>query len=273
MKGAQGRKRPSEDRLDPPATVIVDGVELRRRSRVRLRPRGRGDVLQLVLAGKSAVVERIERDGEGNVRIALTVEEDPGSDLGGQRRVHHRLFLSPAEVEPLEGGPAAAPPVTRILVAGLGNVLLGDDGFGVALADRLARRDVPDGVEVIDFGMRGMDLALALQGDLDAVVILDATPRGEPPGTVGVFEPDLDDRDIGLDAHGMDPVRVLALARAMGGPLPRTLIVSCEPGIRLGAHEDDVVAELSQPVRAALRPAERLVRELLEDLIATRESR
>jgi hydrogenase maturation protease len=253
--------------------VTVDGVQLRRHSRVRLRPRGRGDVFNLVLAGKIAVVDDIDEDGEGNLRIAVTVEDDPGRALGERRQQGHRFFFSPDEVEPIGGAPVMPAPATRILVAGIGNVLLGDDGFGVALADRLARRDVPEGVEIAEFGMRGMELALALQADLDAVVILDATPRGEPLGTVSVMEPDLDDGDIGLDAHGMDPVRVLALARAMGGgPLPRTIIVSCEPGIRLGADEDDVVAELSAPVRAALPQAERVVRELIDELIATRET-
>ena len=104
----------------------------------------------------------------------------------------------------------------RVLIAGIGNVFLGDDGFGVALAGRLARRDLPAGVDVVDYGIRGMDLAYALLDGWDAVILLDATPRGEAPGTLYVIEPDVESIEAAApEAHGMDPVRVLALARAI----------------------------------------------------------
>jgi hydrogenase maturation protease len=251
-----------------PDTVTVDGVELRRRSRVRLRPRAGGDVFDLALAGRTAAIEGIDQDLEGNVRLAVTVDDDPGRDLGDRRQPGHRFFFAPDEVEPLDGGAAAPAPPLRILVAGIGNVFMADDGFGVALADRLARRAVPPGVDVVDFGIRGMDLAYAMQDGYDAVVLLDASPRGGAPGTLYVIEPDLDDDDVGVDAHGMDPVKVLALARALGGPLPRTLVVGCEPKTRMRGDEADLVADISEPVRAALDEGVLLVESLLAELIS-----
>lgn len=249
-----------------PDTVVVDGVELRRRSRVRLRPRAGGDVFDLALAGRTAFVEGIETDMEGNVQLTITIEGDPGRDLGERRQPGHRFFFAPDEVEPLgEDEPAAT--VRRVLVAGIGNVFLGDDGFGVALAGRLARSELPAGVEVVDFGIRGMDLAYALLDGYDAVVLLDAAPRGEPPGTLYVIEPQLDAGEVGLDTHGMDPVKVLATARGLGGgALPRVLVVGCEPQTRMSADSEEIVAALSEPVRAALDEGVRLVESLLEDL-------
>jgi hydrogenase maturation protease len=255
-----------------PDAVEVDGVELRRRSRVRLRPRPGGDIFDLALAGRTAVIEGIDEDMEGNLRLAVIVEDDPGRDLGERRQPGHRFFFAPEEVEPLgaEARPLAGP---RILVAGIGNVFLGDDGFGVALAGRLARRELPPGVEVVDFGIRGMDLALALQEGYDAAVLLDATPRGERPGTLYVIEPELDADADGarLDAHGMDPVSVLALARAMGGSPPRTLVVGCEPQTRMSVEDEAIVAALTEPVRAALDEAVRLVESVLAELTNEQE--
>jgi hydrogenase maturation protease len=255
-----------------PDAVTVDGVELRARSRVRLRPRAGGDVFDLALAGRTAVIEGIDQDLDGNVKLAVAVDDDPGRDLGMRRQPGHRFFFSPDEVEPLRdaaGAPATAAGAKRILVAGIGNVFLGDDGFGVALADRLARRALPAGVEVVDYGIRGMDLAYALHDGWDAVLLLDAAPRGRPPGTLYVIEPDLGDLDhLGraVDAHGMDPVMVLGLARALGGALPRVLVVGCEPQTVMRGDEEDVVAAISEPVRAALDEGVRLVESLLEDL-------
>jgi hydrogenase maturation protease len=249
-----------------PDVVVVEGVELRRRSRVRLRPRAGGDVFDIALAGRAALIEGIEQDMEGNVKLAVTVEDDPGRDLGDRRQPGHRFFFSPEEVEPLDDGAAAPAAPRRILVAGIGNVFLGDDGFGVALADRLARRALPAGVEVVDFGIRGMDLAYAMLDGYDAVVLLDAAPRGRAPGTLYVIEPDLEAGEAGVDTHGMDPVKVLALVRALGGSPPRTLVVGCEPQTRMTGEEADVVAAVSEPVRAALDEAVALVESLLEEL-------
>jgi hydrogenase maturation protease len=270
-----------------PDFVEVDGVAVRAGSSVRLAPRQTGgDIFEQALAGRTAMVHEVLEDYEGRVQLAVTVMDDPGRDLGALRRPGHRFFFDPAEVVPLDSPgrsgrldcatvsgqldrPAIseqAPPI-RVLVAGVGNVFLGDDGWGVALAGRLATRALPGGVEVVDFGIRGMDLAYAMQEDYGAVVFLDATPRGEPPGTLYVIEPDLEDIEPTIDAHGMDPVKVLALARTLGAQsLPRTLIVGCEPQTRMGAEDEQIVAELTEPVRASLEQAVGLVEDLLADL-------
>jgi hydrogenase maturation protease len=216
----------------------VDAVGLPVGTRVKLRPRAGGDVFDLALAGRTAVVDTVETDMEGRVFVGVLVDDDPGRDLGERG---HRFFFSPEEVVPL-----------RVLVAGIGNVFLGDDGFGCALAERVAF----DGVDVADFGIRGMDLAYALAG-YDTVVFLDATPRGGAPGTLYVIEPGLDDLPAGFDAHGMDPVKVLALAKTLGSALPRTLVLGCEPA----AVEE--FTGLSAPVEAALGEAEKLLEEVL----------
>src|SRR3712207_6645350 len=104
----------------------------------------------------------------------------------------------------------------RILVAGIGNIFLGDDGFGVEVVRRLAGRELPAGVDVQDFGIRGLDLMYALGDGYDAAVLVDAVPRGEPPGTLSVIEPEPEADDVPLDAHGMDPAKVLALAQQLG---------------------------------------------------------
>jgi hydrogenase maturation protease len=250
-----------------PDSVVVAGVELRARSRVRLRPHPGGDVFDVALAGMTAVIEGIDQDLEGNVKLAVAIDDDPGRDLGLRRQPGHRFFFSPDEVEPLEGAAGETAAVAhRILVAGIGNVFMGDDGFGVALADRLARRELPAGVQVVDYGIRGMDLAYALHEGWDTVLLLDAVPRGGAPGTLYVIEPELDDIEPSVDAHGMDPVMVLGLARALGGELPRTLVVGCEPQTRMTGEEEDVVAAVSEPVRAALDEGVLLVESLLEEL-------
>src|SRR3954471_20494809 len=144
------------DELSRPAPdhVVVDGVEVRRGSRVRLHPRQSADLFARALDGRTGVVEGIEQDMEDNVQLTVVADDDPGRDLGERRMPGHRFFFAPEEVEPLGGA--------RVLVAGIGNVFLGDDGWGVALAERLAQRVLPDGAEVVDYGIRGMDLAYAL---------------------------------------------------------------------------------------------------------------
>jgi hydrogenase maturation protease len=256
MSGWEALERPGPD------VVEVDGTPVRRGSRVRLRPRAGGDVFDLALAGRTAVVQSIEQDTEDAVHLVVCVEDDPGVDLGAAGSLGHRFFMAPAEVEPLP----EERPRQRILVAGIGNVFLGDDGFGVALAERLARRAVPPGVKVADFGIRGMDLAYALGDGYDAAVLLDAAPRGEPPGTLAVIEPEVQAGDVAIDAHGMDPVKVLALARALGGSPPRTLVVACEPQTQMSGDDADLVADLSEPVRLALDAAVPLVLSVLEEL-------
>jgi len=265
VSGWEALERPGPD------VVVVAGAEVRRGSRVRLRPTAGADVFDLALAGRVAVVQSIVEDTEGVVHLVVEVEDDPGRDLGAARSLGHRFFFAPAEVEPLSG--EADRPAHRILVAGIGNVFLGDDGFGVALAGRLARRELPPGVDVVDFGIRGMDLAYALGDGYDAALLLDAAPRGAAPGTLSVIEPEVEDGEVAIDAHGMDPVKVLALARALGGTPPRTLVVACEPQTRMSGDDPDLVADLSEPVRAALDEGVRLVMSVLDELATEKEVR
>jgi hydrogenase maturation protease len=156
----------------------------------------------------------------------------------------------------------------RVLVVGVGNIFLGDDGFGVEVVRWLAEREMPEGVEVKDFGIRGMDLAYALQEDYEVVVFVDAVPRGEAPGTLYLIEPEIEeDGEISLDTHGMDPVKVIKLSRALGAKPTRTLVVGCEPQVVLSGEDyDDMSMELSEPVQAAVGEAVKLVESLVEEI-------
>ncbi|HWO22006.1 MAG TPA: hydrogenase maturation protease [Kofleriaceae bacterium] len=158
----------------------------------------------------------------------------------------------------------------KILVAGIGNVLLGDDGFGPAVIAALRAggpRTRPD-VEIADFGIRGMDLALALTGGVDAAILVDAVARGGAPGTLYVIEPAAG-APPELLAHAMDPARVLAYAAAIGAPPRVVRVVGCEPA-RLGDGEGDgdreLLVGLSEPVARAVAPAARLVGDLVAAL-------
>jgi hydrogenase maturation protease len=160
----------------------------------------------------------------------------------------------------------------RVLVAGIGNVFLGDDAFGVEVVQWLDGRKLPEGVEVVDFGIRGMDLAYTLHEDYDLVIFVDATPRGGEPGTVYLIEPEIEEGGaVSLDTHGMDPVKVIRLSRALGASPTRTLVVGCEPqvipGRRGETHPyDDMLMELSEPVRAAVEEAAKLVESLVAEV-------
>ena len=143
----------------------------------------------------------------------------------------------------------------RLLVAGIGNIFHGDDGFGVELARRLAMRPSPAGVQVADFGIRGRDLAYELLDGVNGLLILDAAPRGGPPGSLYVLEPDPGDleADTGISAgqaHGLVPTEVFHLVRAMGGTLPRIQILGCEPGAIVPDEEGEM--GLSDEVRRAV---------------------
>lgn len=252
----------------PIASVAVDGIDVRPGARVRLRPRPGGDVMDIALAGQVATVEAIEQDYEGQVQFAVVLDDDPGRDLGMLRQPGHRFFFKPGEVEPLgvDAAPRPASSVPSILVAGVGNVFMGDDAFGVEVAQRLARRPLADGVRVIDFGIRGFDLASALVDGADVSILVDACPRGGEPGTVYVIEPDLealdspDGRPPALEAHGLDPLNVLRLARQMGGPMKTILLVGCEPQ-SLGGEDGHM--GLTEPVEAAVDEAIRVIEGLV----------
>jgi hydrogenase maturation protease len=152
----------------------------------------------------------------------------------------------------------------KVLVAGIGNIFLGDDAFGVEVAQRLAGRPLPEGVKVVDFGIRSYDLAYALMDDWDLVILVDALPGEGKPGTLYVMEPDLpadDETPASLDAHTMNPVTVLQMVSALGGKVGRTLVVGCEPA-RVEPDESGEM-DLSAPVKAAVDEAARMVEELI----------
>lgn len=157
----------------------------------------------------------------------------------------------------------------RILVAGIGNIFLGDDAFGVEVAQRLMRRTHAPDVRVADFGIRGIDLAYALLDGCDIAILIDAVPRGDgPPGTLYLLEPELDSLESApamIEAHSMDPVKVLITATAMGAKLGKIFIVGCQPA---PADDDECVesVEMSPAVRAAIEPAVEMVESLLEKL-------
>jgi hydrogenase maturation protease len=155
----------------------------------------------------------------------------------------------------------------RVLVAGVGNIFLGDDGFGVEVVRRLAGRELPEGVEVVDFGIRGMDLAYALQDDYELVIFIDATQRGEKPGTVYLIEAEIEeDGEVSLDTHGMDPVKVIKLSRVLGAKPTRTLVVGCEPQVIVSGEDyENMLMELSEPVYAAVGEAVKLVESLVTE--------
>ena len=248
-----------------PRAVAVSGGPVGRGSLVRLHPRGGGDVFDVALDGKAAIVESIQQDLEGGVQLAVVLEDDPGRDMGVARRPGHRFFFSPSEVELI--GAAAEPAAPSILIAGIGNVFLADDGFGVEVARLLAQRELPAGVKVADFGIRGMDLAYELQEDYDAAILVDAVPRGGEPGTLYVIEPDPARAEGMLDAHSMDPVRVLGLAKVLGSVPARVLVVGCEPGVHMTQDDEELLVELSPAVKAATLEAVGLVESVLADLL------
>lgn len=148
----------------------------------------------------------------------------------------------------------------RTLVAGVGNVFLRDDAFGVEVVRLLAGQPVPDGVEIRDFGIRGVHLVYDLLNGCDLFVLVDAAARGEAPGTVSVLEvevPEADRSSPVMDAHSLAPDDIFALLGSLGGRPGRCLVVACEPA--------DVSAGmgLSEPVRHALPHGVRAVQEIL----------
>ena len=154
-----------------------------------------------------------------------------------------------------------ARPGKRVLVAGLGNLFLGDDGFGPEVARRLVCRRLPDGVRVVDYGIRGMHLSFDLLDEWDVLVIIDAIPSRGAPGTVHLLSVDASDVERGdFDAHGMEPASMLAGVASIGGTLPPTYLVGCEVadvGERIG---------LSAPVADAVDVACAVLLNLVGDL-------
>ncbi|MGO4882395.1 MAG: hydrogenase maturation protease [Bryobacteraceae bacterium] len=163
----------------------------------------------------------------------------------------------------------------RILVAGIGNIFLGDDAFGVEVVRRLSRRNLPSFVRVADYGIRGLDLAYALLDDYDMAILVDAAGQGGEPGSLYVLEPELDGENgdgpapVLLDAHGMNPMRVLEMVRSMGGAPRRVLVVGCEPAT-LGDEFSGAMG-LSPPVDAAVGSAVAMIESLVDKIAREHE--
>ncbi len=149
----------------------------------------------------------------------------------------------------------------RLLVAGIGNIFLGDDGFGCDVVRALAG-DAIEGVTIADYGIRGLHLAYELLSGYDRAILIDAVARGGAPGTLYVIEPDVRATGAAPDAHRMDLQNVFALMRTLGGEPPPITLVGCEPL----TVEDNI--GLSEPVRDAVGPAGDLIRRLLAESLA-----
>jgi hydrogenase maturation protease len=244
-------------------TVVISGVEVRTGTSVRLRPSRRADAHDMFFDGMVATVGGVFHDVDGELHVAVTVDDDPATEA---LLAHGRyLFFHPDEVEPI------IPATTRVLVAGIGNIFLSDDGFGVEVARRLRTHDVPEGVHVEDFGIRGLHLAYELLNGYDALVLVDAVPMGEPPGTVMALEPEHNAADRRgtesghdvlptIEAHSMSPTVVLDVLEGLGGRVDRIVIVGCEP-----ARIDEGIG-LSEPVQTAVDRAVDAIDALLAEL-------
>ena len=162
-----------------------------------------------------------------------------------------------------------ATPEKQILVAGIGNAWLGDDGFGGEVVKRLEARELPSGVTVADFGIGGLDLAYEVMRGYDGLVLVDVSRQGGEPGTLYVMEPDEQDIAAGiedgelLDPHGMDPQTVLRFVRAVGGWPGKVIVIACEP-----AEVEEMGIGLSAGVSAAVDHAAELVATTIEELRA-----
>ena len=147
----------------------------------------------------------------------------------------------------------------KVMIAGVGNIFLSDDGFGSEVARRLERTPMPEGVRVKDYGISGVHLAFDLAEGYDLLVLIDALPGDDEPGTINLMEVGLDDIEGGvLDAHGMDPGSMLASLKTLGGAFPRTLLVGCQP-----ATVEEGMG-LSPEVEASVEVAASKVVELVE---------
>ena len=160
--------------------------------------------------------------------------------------------------------------IPQILVAGIGNAWLRDDGFGSEVAKRLESHDLPEGVSVFDFGSGGLDLAYEVMRGYHGLVLVDVSQQGGEPGTLYVMEPDPEEIEGGIEdgevinPHGMDPKTVLRFVKSVGGWPGKVVIVACEPG-----NVEDMGMGLTDEVSAAIDGAVKLVLEQVEGLRCT----
>jgi hydrogenase maturation protease len=157
----------------------------------------------------------------------------------------------------------------RILVAGIGNIFLGDDAFGVETVRELMQHRWPAGVRVIDFGIRSYDLAFALADSYDAVILIDAAARGQVPGTLYLVEIEQEQiaraQEREANPHSVDPVAAIRMANAIGNPSNRIYLIGCEPAV---LESESGQTGLSPTVQAALTPAVELIHALVRHLLS-----
>jgi hydrogenase maturation protease len=158
------------------------------------------------------------------------------------------------------------------LIAGIGNIFMGDDAFGCEVIRTLAERRLPAEVKVIDFGIRSYDLAFALIEDYAAIVLVDAVSRGETPGTVFLIEPEITRLDVqpeSIDPHTMNALSVIQMAQQLGGIKAAIYLVGCEPQ---KLESDDGALGLSAEVQAAIPQALGMIDTLLDDLLQPQQT-
>jgi hydrogenase maturation protease len=196
--------------------------------------------------------------------LGATLEWNATSDIDS--------FIQRTKSSRFEGTAKFSTGMKRILVAGIGNIFFGDDAFGCEVATELAKRPLPEGVNVRDFGIRSYDLAYAMMEDYELIIFIDALSRGEAPGTLYLIEPELNKNKLDeteaevVNAHSMSPVRVLQLVRSLGGQPRKLYVVGCEPGV---LESEDGRMGLSERVAAAVEPAVNMIQKLIGDFSQT----
>jgi hydrogenase maturation protease len=177
------------------------------------------------------------------------------------------LSMQKAELNFLEPPPPNAERVRKVLVAGIGNAWMGDDGFGSEVVKQLGTVELPPGVAVMDFGTGGLNLAYEVMRGYDALLILDISQQGGSPGTLYVIEADEDSVDgsiqdgDSLNPHGMDPKTVLRFVKSIGAWPGKVLVIACEPAV-----VEEIGFQLSESVAGAVEPAVKLVLEQIAEL-------
>jgi hydrogenase maturation protease len=223
LRSAPAREPPGESRSTSTASPTASATRSCCAS-ASLRP------YDQILDGRVATLERIYFDYDDKLYFGVTVDDDPGQEL--MRETGRFLFFFTGE---LEGARHDAAAEKQILVAGIGNAWLRDDGFGGEVVGAWRHRELPAGVTVATSAPAGLDLAYEVMRGYDALVLVDVSRQGGEPGTLYVMEPDEDDIAAGiedgemLDPHGMDPQTVLRFVRAVGGWPGKVVVIACEP--------------------------------------------
>ena len=255
------------DSLEPAATVRA-GPSSPWRRRVQGRRyacdfgRWAGPTFSIWRSKENGAHRPIEQDFEDRVYVAVDIDDDPGRTLVCEAP-GHRFFFGVEEVELLKHGESVMNP-PRILIAGIGNIFFGDDAFGVEVVASTGGRVAAGGSSRRRFRHPRHRFGLCPADGYGFAILVDAVQRGGAPGTVYLIEPDVDAPDVfppSMDAHSLDPSRVLGLARSLGGKVARVFLVGCEPA---SFETEEGSMELSVPVQAAVTEA----LEIIDSLVA-----